>query len=54
MLTRFSRSAPTELSIFVDAATRIQVLGRMADLPGAEKDQCGAFIVRFLLFSLCL
>ncbi|KAJ7705084.1 glycosyl transferase family group 2-domain-containing protein [Mycena olivaceomarginata] len=39
-----ARVAPTEYSIFVDAATRIQVLGRMADLPGAEKDQCGAFI----------
>ncbi|KAJ7850350.1 glycosyl transferase family group 2-domain-containing protein [Mycena leptocephala] len=34
----------TEYSLYVDSATRIQVLGRMGDLPRAEKDQCGAFI----------
>ncbi|KAF8156337.1 hypothetical protein K438DRAFT_353281 [Mycena galopus ATCC 62051] len=34
----------TDHSVYIDAATRIQVLGRMGDLPGAEKDQCGAFI----------
>ncbi|KAJ7732133.1 glycosyl transferase family group 2-domain-containing protein [Mycena metata] len=31
-------------SLNLDAETRIQVLARIADLPGAEKDQCGAFI----------
>ncbi|KAJ7745349.1 hypothetical protein B0H16DRAFT_1726911 [Mycena metata] len=31
-------------SLNLDAETRIQVLARTADLPGAEKAQCGAFI----------
>ncbi|KAF7335514.1 hypothetical protein MVEN_02205200 [Mycena venus] len=39
-----ARVPANEYSLFVDSATRIQVLGSMADLPGAEKDQCGAFI----------
>ncbi|KAK7055869.1 glycosyl transferase family group 2-domain-containing protein [Favolaschia claudopus] len=38
------RVTPTAQSVLLDAATRIQVLGRLGDLPGAEKDQCGAFI----------
>ncbi|KAJ7723831.1 glycosyl transferase family group 2-domain-containing protein [Mycena maculata] len=38
------RVPKTEHSLYVDADTRIQVLGRMGDLPHAEKDQCGAFI----------
>ncbi|KAJ7503345.1 glycosyl transferase family group 2-domain-containing protein [Mycena galericulata] len=38
------RVPPKEHSLYVDAATRIQVLPRMADLPHAEKDQCGAFV----------
>ncbi|KAJ6477602.1 glycosyl transferase family group 2-domain-containing protein [Mycena sanguinolenta] len=39
-----ARIGPSDNSIYIDSATRIQVLQRMADLPGAEKDQCGAFI----------
>ncbi|KAJ6615839.1 glycosyl transferase family group 2-domain-containing protein [Mycena sp. CBHHK59/15] len=35
---------PATHSLYVDQNTRIQVLGRMEDLPRAEKDQCGAFI----------
>ncbi|KAJ7692095.1 glycosyl transferase family group 2-domain-containing protein [Mycena rosella] len=35
---------PAEQSFFVDSETRIQVLTRLSELPGAEKDQCGAFI----------
>ncbi|CAK5262707.1 unnamed protein product [Mycena citricolor] len=31
-------------SLDVDSETRIQVLRKLVDLPGAEKDQCGAFI----------
>ncbi|KAI0087250.1 glycosyl transferase family group 2-domain-containing protein [Irpex rosettiformis] len=35
---------PDEMSIYVDANTRIQVLETMMDLPMAEKEQCAAFI----------
>ncbi|KAJ6492434.1 glycosyl transferase family group 2-domain-containing protein [Mycena vitilis] len=34
----------TDHSLYVDNATRIQVLARLSDLPRAEKDQCGAFV----------
>ncbi|KAJ6577934.1 glycosyl transferase family group 2-domain-containing protein [Mycena capillaripes] len=39
-----SKVPPTDYSLYVDTATRIQVLARMSDLPKAEKDQCGAFV----------
>jgi hypothetical protein len=32
-------------AIFVDDDTRIQILDSMPDLPRADKEQCGAFIV---------
>ncbi|KAJ7032096.1 glycosyl transferase family group 2-domain-containing protein [Mycena alexandri] len=38
------RVPASHYSLNLDAETRIQVLARLADLPGAEKDQCGAFI----------
>lgn len=34
--------------MYVDQDTRIQILDRMDQLPSAEKDQCGAFVVRRL------
>lgn len=33
-------------AIYVDDDTRIQILDSMPDLPRADKEQCGAFIVR--------
>ena len=42
-------------AIYVDDDTRIQILDTMLDLPRADKEQCGAFIVRwFLLFLMSL
>lgn len=38
-------ATPTQGSLDVDSSTRIQVLDKIEDLGGAEKDQCGAFIV---------
>ncbi|KAI0339326.1 hypothetical protein BDW22DRAFT_620375 [Trametopsis cervina] len=35
---------PDDMSIYVDANTRIQILETMMDLPMAEKEQCAAFI----------
>lgn len=32
--------------MYIDSDTKIQVLEAMGDLPRAEKEQCGAFIVR--------
>ena len=32
-------------AIYLDDETRIQVLDTMLDLPRADKEQCGAFIV---------
>lgn len=32
-------------AIYLNADTRIQILDTMMDLPGADKEQCGAFIV---------
>ena len=32
-------------AIYVDDDTRIQILDSMPDLPRADKEQCGAFIV---------
>jgi hypothetical protein len=34
-------------AIYVDDDTRIQILDSMPDLPRADKEQCGAFIVSF-------
>ena len=36
---------PHEDSIYIDQNTRIQILENISQLPSAEKDQCGAFIV---------
>ena len=33
------------MAIYVDGDTRIQILDTMLDLPRADKEQCGAFIV---------
>ena len=33
-------------AIYFDDDTRIQILDRMTDLPRADREQCGAFIVR--------
>ena len=39
--------------MFVDGATRIQIIDTIADLPTADKEQGAAFIVRlFHLFHL--
>ena len=35
-------------AIYVDDDTRIQILDSMPDLPRADKEQCGAFIVSLL------
>jgi hypothetical protein len=37
------------IAFYVDDDTRIQILDSMSDLPRADKEQCGAFIVS--LFS---
>jgi hypothetical protein len=34
------------LALYVDPDTRIQIIDSINDLPRAEKEQCGAFIVR--------
>lgn len=31
--------------MYIDSDTKIQVLDTMSELPRAEKEQCGAFIV---------
>ena len=38
-------SEPHEDPIYIDQNTHIQVLESIGELPGAEKDQCAAFIV---------
>lgn len=40
-------------AIHIDSDTRIQILDSMAYLPRADKEQCGAFIVRLLYIPLC-
>lgn len=45
-------SEPHQDSIYIDQNTRIQILENINQLPIAEKDQCGAFIVRLFLFTL--
>lgn len=32
--------------MYIDSDTKIQVLDTLSELPRAEKEQCGAFIVR--------
>ncbi|KAJ7186447.1 glycosyl transferase family group 2-domain-containing protein [Mycena filopes] len=34
----------TAAALYIDADTRIQILDSMAHLPGAEREQCGAFL----------
>jgi hypothetical protein len=34
----------SDTGFYIDAETRIQVVGCMAELPAAEKDQCAAFV----------
>jgi hypothetical protein len=38
--------------MYINQDTRIQILDSISELPGAEKDQCGAFIVRIYIFDL--
>lgn len=40
-------------AIYVDDDTRIQILDSMPDLPRADKEQCGAFIVSWLSADIC-
>jgi hypothetical protein len=41
----FTHRESHEDSIYIDQNTRIQILENISQLPSAEKDQCGAFIV---------
>lgn len=45
----FSRN-DNATAIYVDDDTRIQILDSMPDLPRADKEQCGAFIVSLVFF----
>jgi hypothetical protein len=45
----FLPSAADAIAIHVDVNTRIQILESMSHLPRADKEQCGAFIVRPLV-----
>jgi hypothetical protein len=45
----FSRN-DNATAIYVDDDTRIQILDSMPDLPRADKEQCGAFIVSLVVF----
>lgn len=45
MYLSFLHSAEDASAIHVDADTRIQVLDSVGDLPNADKEQCGAFLV---------
>jgi hypothetical protein len=38
-------SGPEDTCLYIDNNTRIQILDSIDQLPEAEKDQCGAFIV---------
>lgn len=42
-------SSEDATAIYIDANTRIQILGTVAHLAKADKEQCGAFIVSFSL-----
>lgn len=50
-LTEFRRGEDAE-AIYIDSDTRIQILDSMAYLPRADKEQCGAFIVRLFLIRI--
>jgi hypothetical protein len=56
LLTNSSRHHPLSDedadAIYVDDNTRIQILDTMLDLPRADKEQCGAFIVRWSFLNL--
>lgn len=39
-------------AIYVNDDTRIQILETMSELPRADKEQCGAFIVRWFHMPL--
>ncbi len=41
-------SGPEDTCLYIDNNTRIQILDSIDQLPEAEKDQCGAFIVHSL------
>ena len=51
---KYVHSTDDALALYVDANTRIQILETMVDLPRADKEQCGAFIVRSFLRTLPL
>ena len=44
------RRTSSERSMYIDSDTKIQVIDTMSELPRAEKEQCGAFIVGILFF----
>jgi hypothetical protein len=46
LLIPSTRSGPEDTCLYIDNNTRIQILDSIDQLPEAEKDQCGAFIVR--------
>jgi len=46
VLILFFISGPNDDCLYIDVNTRIQILDTIDQLPSAEKDQCGAFIVR--------
>lgn len=50
----YNHSGPDDESIYIDQNTRIQIIDTMDLLPHAEKDQCGAFIVRSCSVNLKL
>jgi len=45
ILIRFHDSADDADAIFLDIGTRIQVLETISEIAGADKEQCGAFVV---------
>ena len=53
LLTYFiSYSSAEDKSIYIDANTKIQVIETMLQLPQADKEQCGAFVVRKIISCL--
>ena len=51
IFTLFS-SGPNDDCLYIDQNTRIQILDSIDQLPAAEKDQCGAFIVSSIYAAL--
>ena len=37
--------SPSDTALYIDYDTKIQIVETMKELPRAEKEQCGAFIV---------